>query len=76
MILPSDSVAAAIEVKSKLNKRELEDAVSKIASAKGLKRSPIMGADQPVTFSELIVNSCMGVVFAFDSEMLHSSRLT
>ncbi len=68
LILPSDSVAATIEVKSKLNKEQLKDAADKIASVKRLKRTPVSNADQPVTFSELIVSSSYGIVFAYDSE--------
>lgn len=67
-ILSSDSIASIIEVKSKLNKKELEDAVNKIAIVKKLRRNPISGIDQPVTFSDLILNSSYGVIFAFDSE--------
>jgi len=66
-ILPRDNVPAVIEVKSKLNKDELKDAAQKIASVKAIKASPISGADQPVTFSDLITTSVLGCVFAFDS---------
>lgn len=66
-ILPRDNVPAVIEVKSKLNKDELRDAAQKIASVKAIKASPISGADQPVTFSDLITTSVLGCVFAFDS---------
>jgi hypothetical protein len=66
-ILPRDNVAAVIEVKSKLNKDQLADAAEKIASVKSIKPSPIGGADQPVTFSNLINSGTLGCVFAFDS---------
>jgi Domain of unknown function (DUF6602) len=66
-ILPRDNVAAIIEVKSKLNKEELHDAARKIASVKGIKAAPITNVDQPVTFSDLIMTSTLGCVFAFDS---------
>jgi hypothetical protein len=66
-ILPRDNVAAVIEVKSKLNKDLLTDAAEKIASVKCIKPSPIGGADQPVTFSNLINSGTLGCVFAFDS---------
>ncbi|MEY2511119.1 MAG: hypothetical protein QOE26_1882 [Verrucomicrobiota bacterium] len=66
-ILPRDNVAAVIEVKSKLNKAELTDAAEKIAAIKTMKATPICGADQPVTFSELITTGVLGCVFAFDS---------
>jgi hypothetical protein len=66
-ILPRDNVACVIEVKSKLNKDELKDAAAKIAGIKALKATPICGADQPVTFSEIITTHVLGCVFAFDS---------
>ena len=67
LILPNDNVAAVIEVKSRLNKRELEDAAKKISSVKKLKTTPITGVDQPVTFSPLVNTKTMGVVFAYES---------
>jgi len=66
-ILPRDNVASVIEVKSKLNKKELKDAAAKIAVVKALKATPICGADQPVTFSDIITTHVLGCVFAFDS---------
>jgi hypothetical protein len=66
-ILPRDNVAAVIEVKSKLNKEELHDAAKKIASVKEIKAAPITNVDQPVTFSDLIMTSTLGCVFAFDT---------
>ncbi len=66
-ILPRDNVAAIIEVKSKLNKDELNDAAEKISSVKQIMPSPITNADQPVTFSNLINTNIFGCVFAFDS---------
>ena len=68
LILPSDNVAAAIEVKSSLNKEELIDAAQKISSVKKLAKTPITSADQPVTFSSLITTKTLGVVFAYDSK--------
>jgi len=68
LILPSDNVAAAIEVKSCLTKDELGDAAKKIASVKKLTKTPITNADQPVTFSTLITTKTLGVVFAYDSK--------
>lgn len=68
LILPSDNVASVIEVKSKLDKDELEDAAKKIASVKKLKKSPLTDVDQPVTFSPLIMTKTYGVVFAYESE--------
>lgn len=68
LILPSDNVASVIEVKSSLNKRQLEDAAQKIASVKSLDKSPITGADQPVTFSSLITTKTLGAVFAYGAD--------
>jgi hypothetical protein len=67
LILPNDNVSAVIEVKSKLTKRELEDAAQKIVSVKALEKSPITDVDQPVTFSPLITTRTLGVVFAYES---------
>ncbi len=66
-IIPRDNVAAVVEVKSKLNKAELEDAAAKIASVKSIQASPITVADQPVNFSNMIMTRTFGCVFAFDS---------
>jgi hypothetical protein len=66
-IVPRDNVAAVIEVKSKLNKEELADAATKIASVKAMRPSPISEADQPVTFSSMIMANTLGCVFAYDS---------
>jgi hypothetical protein len=66
-ILPRDNVACVVEVKSKLNKNELKDAAAKIAGVKTIKATPICGADQPVTFSDIITTNVLGCVFAFDS---------
>ena len=68
LILPSDNVAAAIEVKSCLTKEELQDAAKKIASVKKLVKTPVTNTDQPVTFSTLITTKTLGIVFAYDSK--------
>ena len=67
MILPSDNVAVAIEVKTNLNKAELRDAALKISRVKALKKSPIGNVDQQVTMSEVVVTKTTGVVFAYSS---------
>jgi len=67
LILPCDNVASVIEVKSSLDKSQLEDASKKIASVKKLEKSPITNVDQPVTFSSLITTKTLGVVFAYES---------
>lgn len=66
-IFPKDNVAAVIEVKSKINKDELNDAARKIESVKKIKPTPITNIDQPVTFSDMIMTNTLGCVFAFDS---------
>ena len=66
-ILPSDSIAAAIEIKANLNKKQLKDAAQKIASVKKLKRSPVSNLDQQVNFSKAISVNCLGIVFAYTS---------
>ena len=66
-IFPRDNVAAVIEVKSKLNKAQLQDAAEKIASVKCLKASPITNVDQPVSLGDFIMTSVLGFVFAFES---------
>ncbi len=68
LILPVDTVAAVIEVKSRLNKPDLEDAYKKIASCKSLKKRPISEADQPATGSKLRAAGTFGVVFGFASD--------
>lgn len=67
-IIPSDNVAAVIEVKSMLNKAELGDGAEKIASVKSLSKSPLSNVDQPVTMSTFIATQTLGVVFAHDSQ--------
>ena len=66
-IVPRDSVAAIVEVKSNLNKAELRDAAIKIASVKKMRPSPITNVDQPVTFSNMIIANTLGCVFAYGS---------
>jgi hypothetical protein len=62
-IFPSDNVAAIIEVKSRLTKRELKDAFEKIESVKRLsKTAPKLPAGPTLT-------QTMGVVFAFTSAL-------
>ncbi len=67
MILPSDNVAIAIEVKTNLNKAELIDAAQKISRVKSLKKSPIGNVDQQVTMSDVVVTKTTGIVFAYSS---------
>jgi hypothetical protein len=57
-IIPSNNVAAVIEVKSKLDKAELADCFAKIASVKALAKSRV-----PKGMPE--INQTMGISFAF-----------
>ncbi len=67
-IIPFDTVVAVIEVKSCLNKTEIEDAYTKIASCKGLKKSPLSQMDQRPTGSNLTTLGTYGIIFGFDSD--------
>lgn len=67
MILPSDNVAAVIEVKSTLSKQELVDAAEKIKRSKALNKTPITNVDQEVTKGGLTITQTLGVVFAYTS---------
>lgn len=63
-IVPMDAVAAVVEVKSTLDKGELEDAYRKIASCKALQKRPISDEQRqhlPGGLSE----GTMGIVFGF-----------
>jgi hypothetical protein len=68
LILPLDMVAAVIEIKSRLNKGELEDGYKKIAACKRLKKTPVSGGDQQATGSELKTVATYGVIFGFSSD--------
>jgi hypothetical protein len=68
LMLPLDMVAAVIEVKSRLNKQEIEDGYKKIAACKRLKKTPITGGDQQATGSELKSVATYGVIFGFSSD--------
>ncbi|HKV77604.1 MAG TPA: DUF6602 domain-containing protein [Candidatus Sulfotelmatobacter sp.] len=69
MILPVDTVASVIEVKSRLTSDELADAYKKIASVKALKKRPSSEMDRGATGSELKMSSTLGVIFAFTSDI-------
>lgn len=66
-ILPIDHVAAVIEVKTSLNKTELADAYTKIASCKALKKKQLTDADMTLIGGPLRGVGTLGIVFAFDS---------
>jgi len=67
-IVAADAVAAIIEVKSLLNKKELENAYAKIAEVKSLKKRPESAMDQKTTESDLSSVSTLGVVLGFTTD--------
>lgn len=67
-IIPFDTVAAVIEVKSCLNKNEIKDAFDKIVSCKKLKKRPLSQLDQRPTGSKLTTIGTFGIIFGFDSD--------
>lgn len=67
-IVPVNSVASVIEVKTSLNKAALEDAVEKIASCRRLKKRELDESDQSSTGSALRNISTQGIIFGFDSD--------
>lgn len=62
-IIPNDHVAALIEVKSRLDKKDLEDAAKKIFEAKSLEKT------LPPATPALVQFETIGIVFAFDSPL-------
>jgi hypothetical protein len=68
-IVPADTVACVIEVKTALNKNDLEDAFKKIASCKSLKKTPLSEMDQRPTGSQFANVGTLGIVFGFDSDL-------
>src|SRR3984957_17133214 len=68
LMLPLDTVAAVIEVKSRLNKKEIEDGYKKIAACKRLKKTPVLAGDQQATGSDLATVATYGVIFGFSSD--------
>ncbi len=66
-IIPNDNVAAVIEVKSTLSKRELTDAADHIAAAKALTKLPPLPTDVPNEHGRLQLTGTRGIVFAYSS---------
>ena len=66
-IVPSDNVAAIIEVKSSLDKQRLGEASAKIAEAKALDKTKPPSSTDPS--GKLINYETIGVVFAFDTPL-------
>ena len=52
-IISADAVASVVEIKSVLNKKELENAFEKISQVKKLHKSPMNEMDQKATESSL-----------------------
>ena len=70
LILPSDNVAVAIEVKSNLNKNQYLDAVDKMGKIKSLSKSPITDLDLLSEGGKKIVQrQTYSILFAFESEV-------
>ena len=67
-IIPADAVASVIQVKTALNKRELEDAYENIVSSKKLKKRPYSEIDRKATGSPLSTLATLGVIFGFDTD--------
>jgi hypothetical protein len=68
-IISADAVAAVVEVKSVLNKKELENSFAKIAEVKKLHKRRISEMDQKATESQLTTTGTLGVIFGFDSDL-------
>jgi len=68
LILPNHHVAAVIEVKSKLTKPQLQDALDKIKLAKSLNKPEPTDFDLPSTGSPIKTYRTLGIVFAFDAD--------
>lgn len=66
-IVSADAVAAVIEVKSVLNKSQLEEAYAKIEDIKKLRKSPIGGMDQKTNESALASTGTLGIILAFST---------
>lgn len=67
-IVPADNVAIVIEVKTRLNKKELKDAFKNISSSKKLNKRPFGEIDQTSTGSPVENVSTFGVIFGFDTD--------
>lgn len=66
-IVPNDSVACVIEVKSNLDSTDLKDAIEKVASCKTLYKRGFEDVDQLPTGSTASNSDTLGIVFGYDS---------
>jgi len=67
LIVPHDNVAAVVQVKSRLDAKELQSAAKNIAAVKRLEKADVTPMDEVVRASPLIVTTTRGIVFAYDS---------
>jgi hypothetical protein len=67
LIVPHDNVAAVVQVKSRLDGKELKSAAENIAAVKRLEKADVTPMDEVVRASPLIVTTTRGIVFAYDS---------
>lgn len=68
-IISADAIASVVEVKSVLNKKELENGFEKISQVKKLHKSPTSQMDQKATESNLTTHGTLGVVFGFSTDL-------
>lgn len=68
-IISADAIASVVEVKSVLNKKELENGFEKVSQVKKLHKSPISQMDQRATESNLTTHGTLGVVFGFSTDL-------
>ena len=68
-IVSADAVAVIIEVKSVLNKAQLDNAYKKIEEVKRLKKSQITDMDQKATASSLTTIGTLGVILGFGTDI-------
>ena len=68
-IVSADAVAVIFEVKSVLNKAQLENAYEKIDEVKRLKKRPITDMDQKSTASSLTTIGTLGVILGFGTDI-------
>lgn len=68
-IIPADTVACIIEVKSSLDKDSLQDAFQKVVSCKVLQKTPFSELDRKSTGSNLTTVETLSIVFGFESKL-------
>lgn len=68
LIIPINTVACIIEVKTCLDKNEMKDSYRKIASCKQLKKRPLSSLDRASTTTGYPTIGTLGVIFGFRSK--------